>query len=120
MRTYLLPLYALLLLALAGGNCEFRASSQQPVHSNPPEGEPTEPNSGLLIDIRVGESRALTADSPFRVSIVGAALTDVGSYTGVASRIPVAPSVPSLSPLGMAMLTSLLALAGLAARRGRS
>ena len=61
MRTYLLALYAPLLLALTGGNCEFRASSQQPVHSNPPEGEPTEPNSGLLIDIRVGESRALTA-----------------------------------------------------------
>ncbi len=112
MRTYLLPLYALLLLALTGGTCEFRASSQHPVNSNPPEGESTEPNSGLLVDIRVGESRTLTADSPFRVSVVGAALPDVGSYTGVASRAPVASPVPSLSPLAFALLGTLMGLAG--------
>jgi hypothetical protein len=108
----------LLLLALTGGTCEFRASSQQPVHSNPPEGEPAEPDSGLLIDIRAGKSRARTADSLFRVSTVAAAQTNVGSSTSIASRIPATPSVPSLSPLGITMLTSLLALVGLAARSG--
>ena len=114
MRTNLLLLfYVLLLLALTGGSCEFRASSQHPINSNPPEGESTEPNSGLLVDIRVGESRSLTADRPSRVSAVGVAPPDAGDNTNVASRVPSASPVPFLSPLAIALSGTLLGAAAI-------
>ncbi len=99
MRRRLVIALALLSVALTGGTCEFRASSNHPVQRDPPESESSEPDSGLLVVVQASKSHPPTADSPLRASIVGAALaTSVLSMPSLVSTHPVDAATPSPRP----------------------
>jgi hypothetical protein len=55
---------ALLSVSLTGGTCEFRAVSNNSIPSEQPEGEPREPETGLIIVARTGALTTSTNESP--------------------------------------------------------
>ena len=77
MRRRFVIAIAFLSVNLVAGSCEFRATSNNPVHPPPPvEPAPTQPtqSGGLLVNISVGDSGAAAQGSFGETSVVEAAL----------------------------------------------
>ncbi len=93
-RTFVITL-ALLTVALTGGTCEFRASSHNPIHADPPEAESDERGTGLLLLIDTSGFDASRSGATIESAIIETALA--ASVLSVPSRTPT-PSADSPMP----------------------
>ena len=112
MRRRFVIAIAFLSVNLVAGSCEFRATSNNPVHPPPPvEPAPTPPTQpgGLLVNISVGDSGAAAQGSFGQASVVEAALAtsvlSIPEPTPAATRTSAIES-PKLRPQSMEWLAA--------------
>jgi hypothetical protein len=88
---------AFLTISLTGGSCEFRAVSNNSIPSDPKrEDGTTQQRTGLLVDVRTGESGSGTAVTATQSTMIATALQ--ASVLSAPSRTSVS-SVDSAMPL---------------------